>query len=191
MLLITPHGDWKQGLTNQQAAQQNILITPHGIGNSSRSRITFTGYLNSLPLMGIGNSAILPGEDHRKWGLITPHGDWKHGEIPMRALLAGNSLPLMGIGNLASTPRASSMTGISLPLMGIGNGKIWSCNISHRQDSLPLMGIGNRRENAHGLLRQPQLITPHGDWKLFSVPRDIAPMSRSMVSLPLMGIGNW
>ena len=49
------------------------------------------------------------------------------------------------------------------------------------------MGIGNTENLAHACLTV-RLITPHGDWKL-AIRKGVK--VGDVVSLPLMGIGNW
>ena len=97
--LITPHGDWKQPGGPHRVASAH-LITPHGDWKPDAIDKLITLKLNSLPLMGIGNS----------WGA--------------RVGVKSNrpSLPLMGIGNQEFHAGHSRVV-TSLPLMGIGNKK--------------------------------------------------------------------
>ena len=119
--------------------------------------------VNSLPLMGIGNTTILDEKRQSIIDLITPHGDRERGDPKADAAMAKASLPLMGIGNVI--PYGSKCSN-------------WS--------SLPLMGIGNR-PYPRGGRSDLALITPHGDREpsLFLSSTPIASNS-----LPLMGIGN-
>ena len=48
-----------------------------GIGNESRDKWIRNEYPLSLPLMGIGNLALVVALGHRQKDLITPHGDRK------------------------------------------------------------------------------------------------------------------
>ena len=96
--LITPHGDWEHDVPGLLHLELR-LITPHGDWELDRGRwieglnITShypswglgtivpnqeqTRFLNSLPLMGIGNVYVRL--DGGPWLplLITPHGDWE------------------------------------------------------------------------------------------------------------------
>ena len=80
----------------------------------------------------------------------------------------------MGIGNEHPQVSRRGVVGLSLPLMGIGNPRV-SPEATIRRDwySLPLMGIGNRSRRRH-LRDDPELITPHGDWKRSRVWRSTA-----------------
>ena len=140
------------------------LITPHGDRKLRESQRRRSVLLDSLPLMGIGNSrtsgtlARAASAHYPSWGsetpgrsarprsssrLITPHGDRKPG---------------------ATRPRPPCRTPPHYPSWGSETHPQRALNAAWRLTSLPLMGIGN-----HG--------TPH--------VHGLRP-----ASLPLMGIGN-
>ena len=147
-----------------QPVESPQLITPHGDWKPLLSATCPASEKRSLPLMGIGNPCLAQAERQEPVRLITPHGDWKQGKRATVRTECLCSLPLMGIGNLSPAAPPLLSTVSSLPLMGIGNIQTYAAEQP-----------------------EPQLITPHGDWKHLAA--SIRPVVKSY-SLPLMGIGN-
>ena len=200
--LITPHGDWKRGISPPARGAPAPHYPSWGLETRTVARLArdesphypswgleterptaaelFTH--TSLPLMGIGNTkpVFMPG--------VTPF-----------------SLPLMGIGNL-EVAAGQTLEAASLPLMGIGNtALLWSVvtpknslplmgigNVETRQradgevDSLPLMGIGNIGWSSR---RMASTCSHYPSWGLETLDNG-ASSDGGATSLPLMGIGN-
>ena len=208
--LITPHGDRKPAPGPEQTGRRLASHYPSwgsetrdlsesdlvallnslplmGIGNSIRLRQTDRSIAFSLPLMGIGNR-LGPGYGRRgSAALITPHGDRKL--VGLGGGLGGQqlSLPLMGIGNLA-VGHVGSHSYLDL-ITPHGDRKLLRIarRPSRGERSLPLMGIGNPERRASRSRSPRRLITPHGDRKRAV---RLHHLRGRKDSLPLMGIGN-
>ena len=116
--------------------------------------------------MGIGNRR---GPGTRRGPRATHYPSWglETSSSPRMPVVGNCSLPLMGIGNFSVRSFDGRIRITSLPLMGIGN--LQPSRVIAPADqptSLPLMGIGNMLVLGLVALREPFLITPHGDWKL-------------------------
>ena len=125
-LLITPHGDREPAEALPEQARGVVLITPHGDREHGRLHGAQIQSVDSLPLMGIGNSTSNAPNRSKAWthypswgsgtrlrtlrtarkhGLITPHGDREPDGQTLGSHPIFRSLPLMGIGNAGAGRR--------------------------------------------------------------------------------------
>ena len=138
--LITPHGDWKRCGRGDGRVGVHALITPHGDWKPSSDRRIPFWTVDSLPLMGIGNTFTWP---------------W--------AATNASSLPLMGIGNKPACRHTARCKPLITPH---GDWKRW--DPATRRPSAPThypsWGLETARPDLDRQDHRP-LITPHGDWK--------------------------
>ena len=139
--LITPHGDWKRAVVMAGDVRQVALITPHGDWKPQGHVSSGHATLDSLPLMGIGNTGANGGLGALDI-LITPHGDWKPRTAKACMSTPLSHYPSWGLETCRAELDKRFLVYISLPLMGIGN---------------PQQALLHAR--------RLDLITPHGDWK--------------------------
>ena len=117
---------------------------------------------NSLPLMGIGNSALRI-DPARHLDLITPHGDWKRARGSGAGSGGNSHYPSWGLETAWRQPAGEGTAG-SLPLMGIGNASMPRFSRPLTSTHYPSWGLETGYV-APGDRELPRLITPHGDWK--------------------------
>ena len=162
--LITPHGDRKRCSSSVDAPAAAILITPHG-DRKPAVRPVAGAASGSLPLMGIGNPRSPAACIGSTW--------WPH--YPSWGSETCRVLPPETVATASHYPSWGSETRRA----GRGGGRA----------SVLITPHGDRKQADRACMARPgrMLITPHGDRKH---QRPARTGRDSILSLPLMGIGN-